>query len=227
MDSEEHPVKSFKRLIVAVIALAFAGVARADFIAYDVTSGLVGNQVFSGSVGMNFDTTAGATVTQLGVFDSGGDGLVSSKLVQLYDRDTQSLITSTTIAAGTSATLINGSRFVAITPILLTAGHHYTIVASGFTTADPLYNSGFAGAVVPSTLNTGGGILAFVGTGRYANTPGVFPTIIDTIPRPNPYAAGTFQFTAVPEPGSIALFGIGTLGLIGYRRLRNRSTLAA
>ena len=220
-------MKNFRTLTVAVIALVLGGVAHADFIAYDVTNGLVGNQVYSGAVGMDFNVVNATMLTQLGVFDSGGDGLASSKLVSIYNRDTQALVISVTIAAGTSATLINGSRFVSVSPITLTVGGHYSVIASGFTNADPLYNSSFPNAVVPSTLNTGGGLISFVGTGRYSDNPNVYPTITDTIPRPNPYAGGTFQFAAVPEPGSIALFGIGALGLIGYRRLRNRSRLTA
>ncbi len=205
---------------LALVLPSLAGAANADYIAYDVTSGLLGNQAFTGTVGMDFDVNDTIVITKLGVFDSGGDGLTTSKIVSLYDRDTQALLFQTTIAAGTGATLVNGSRFVDIAAQVFTAGRHLTIVAEGFSGNDPNYNT-FNTNPAPSALDTGLGAITFVGSGRYGS-PGNYPGTVDARTVVNPYAAGTFAF--VPEPNSTILLGMGVFGLFGYTTRRRMLT---
>ena len=45
---------------------------------YNVPLGTIGNQAFGGSLGLDFDVTQQVYVDQLGVFDSGSNGLVAS-----------------------------------------------------------------------------------------------------------------------------------------------------
>ena len=92
-------------------------------IAYAVPSGTVGSQNFGGPLGMDFDVNQPIAVTELGVFDSGSDGLSVQLGAALYNRDTQALMAQLTFAAGTTGTLIGGSRFLPLsTPLFLPAG---------------------------------------------------------------------------------------------------------
>lgn len=68
----------------------------------------------------------------------------------------------------------------------------------------------------PWTTNDGGGLLSFLGLGRYSGGGGIsisFPTNIDAGPA-NRYAAGTFAYAAVPEPSSIVMAVFGVISLI-------------
>jgi hypothetical protein len=144
---------------------------------------------------MDFDVQHSIVISELGVFDSGSDGLAVPLTARLYNRDTQTQVASLSFAAGQTGTLIDGSRFMPLaSPVLLPAGFHGTIVAEGYGPAEPDGNS----FVQPVTWtgNDGGGLIQFVGAGRFGLTPGTFPTNIDGGPA-NRYAAGTFMFDAV------------------------------
>ncbi|MCI0379621.1 MAG: DUF11 domain-containing protein [Gemmataceae bacterium] len=165
-----------------------------------------GNQGFGGSLGMDFDVNTPITMTQMGVFDDNADGLsaftiITPLQVRLFNRDTQVQVGPTvTFDALSPGTLINSSRFKAIAPILLPAGFHGTIEANGFSAFDQNGNTNGA-ATTPGVLpfpwftDSGGGLISFVGSGRFDGTPGVFPTNVDGGPADR-YAAGTFVFNA-------------------------------
>jgi hypothetical protein len=166
-------------------------------IAYQVPAGTVGQQAFNGPLGMDFDVHQSIVITDLGVFDSGSDGLAVPLTARLYNRDTQAEITELSFAAGQTGTLIGGSRFLPLpSPVVLPAGFHATIVAEGYGPTEPDGNQG----IQPITLTTdnGGGLIDFVGPSRFGNTPGAFPTFVDSGPA-NRYAAGTFTFMPVQD----------------------------
>jgi len=112
------------------------------------------------------------TVSALGFFDDGGDGLLSSHDVGIYDLG-QTLLGSVTIPAGTGATLANGTRWVTLsTPINLSANTNYvlatTFQASGdrgneATPAQITIASGISLSGLGFTLAAGGS-LAYPGT---------------------------------------------------------------
>ena len=222
-----------RRIVCALGALALlggAGQARAGFIAYDVAAGTVGNQnVFGEALGLDFDVNAAIRITQLGVFDSGGDGLAHALTAQIYDRDTGLAVTPlVTFAAGSGAgsgTLVGGSRFLEIAPLTLQAGFHGSIVVSGYDDAEMNYNT-FGAANTTETTDSGGGLISFVGGGRFSGGPqNVFPTIVDDGPY-NRYDAGTFEFEAAPAPPSLTLLGVGAFCLAGYAWRRRRLAAA-
>jgi hypothetical protein len=184
-------------------------------VAYQVPAGTVGNQSFSGPLGMDFDVKQNLVVDELGVFDSGSDGLAVPLTARLYNRDTQTVVASLAFAAGQTGTLVDGSRFLPLaTPVVLPAGFHGSIVAEGYGDAEPNGN-GFGGPV-SWTTNDGGGLLQFVGLSRFTSTPGAFPTDVDSGPA-NRYAAGTFSFSALGPiasgPGSVFTGDLYTLSL--------------
>jgi len=219
---EEYSMKHLKFLAAFVALALVASTARADFQAYNATTGTTGNQSFGGSVGLDTSVVSNTVINYLGVYDSGLDGLAAAHVVNLYLRTSQTtgtLVGTVTVASGVSAGLINGYRIAKLgAPLTLLAGNVYTVVVDNMT-ADLMYNTGTAGSP-PGPLNTNGGTLAFNATnanglyGRYDFTSGaIFPTISDTLSFNFPYGAGTFGFV-IPEPSSVALLGIGLSGMI-------------
>ena len=206
--------------------------------AYQVPAGVVGNQTDAAtrSFGMDFNVTSALEVTQLGVFDSSQDGLVAPIEAAIYDRSTQALASGVaTFAAGSgpaSGTLLDGSRFLPIAPLVLPAGFQGSIVVFGYGdgASGELDGNSFGAATgtptFPWTVNDGGGLLSFVGSGRFSDAGGVaisYPPNIDTGPA-NRYAAGTFAFAAVPEPSSVllSLVGAAAAALLLVRRTLDR-----
>ncbi len=204
--------------IIIYFALLFAvGNANAAYIALDSARG-VGNQNFNGSLGMHFDVLSPIKITQLGAFDSAQDGFSSQISVGIFDRDTGLLVSEVALFYGAEAPLIGQSRFIDITDIELGVGR-YSIVAQGFNASNPNGNAGHD-ALAPN-IDTGGGLITFVGGSYFNYTPNLdYPLIADGGPA-NRYDAGTFQFEAVssvPVPAAIWLFGSGLIGLIVMRR---------
>ena len=93
-----------------------------------------------------------------------------------------------------NGTLVNGDRFLAVTPFILPIGM-YSVVAVGFGRD---LNGNVNVSPITTTENDGGGLITFVGTGRYdLNTTLDFPLIIQPSVPSDPFLAGTFQFAPV------------------------------
>ncbi len=222
---------------LALSLLPCAVTAQGAFIAYVNPAGPFNTYVGSpfGTVpwGMDFDVNSPVNVSALGSYDDLQDGVfLHDVVVGIFDRDTQNLVGATqTFSTASPGALIGGSRFKSLaSPITLPAGFHGSIVAWGITEA----NSGGEPLVDESnntptwTLDTGGGLLSFVGTSRLLATGSAsitYPSVPDTFVVHGSYAshqymAGTFQFAAVPEPSTIALAGlaIAVVSAAFYRR---------
>lgn len=182
---------------LALVCVASPG--QADIIAYHVPAGTNGTQAFSGPLGLDFDVQHTVVVTQLGVFDDGSNGLSRTITARLYARDDNTGVLLKTLSfSGTDGQLIGGSRFLKLAePIVLPADFEGTIVAENYGTGE--LNGNDPDTPVWTT-NDGGGLLSFVGRGRWSTTQGVFPTGLDGGPE-NRYAAGTFRFAAAKLPG--------------------------
>ncbi|MCX6021950.1 MAG: IPT/TIG domain-containing protein, partial [Chloroflexi bacterium] len=141
---------------------------------------------------------APVAITELGVFDSGGDGLAQPITARLYNRDTQAQVAGLTFAAGQTGTLRGGSRFLPLpTAVTLPVGFHGAIVAENYGPNEP---NGNVGPGIPLWTTDGGwGALTFGNHARYGDNPGVFPGSIDGGVG-NQYAAGTFTFIPALEP---------------------------
>jgi hypothetical protein len=101
-----------------------------------------------------------------------------------------------TFSAADPGVLVEGSRFKALTtPLSLGAGS-YTVVSSGHDANNRNGNIG-TGNLKTWTTDDGGGLLTFVGSGRYGGSPGVFPATPDGGPADR-YAAGTFEYLPAP-----------------------------
>jgi hypothetical protein len=200
-------------------------------VAYEVSAPQPGVQDFSGSVGMDFVVNQPIFVYALGAFDADQNTFARPITVDLFARndggtpldpndDTGGAILASRVFNGADGTAVGGSRFVSLaSPLRLEPGA-YTINASGYGLGELLANSGIAG--IAKRTNDEGGVLSFVGGGRFCFVGGpctTFPSIADGGPADR-YAAGTFTYAPVPEPSTWALAAIGlaALGLRWRRR---------
>ncbi len=184
--------RSFISAALAVATfLATTSAFATEVSAYDVEAATVGNEAYTGALGMDFDVLVPINVYALGVYDSGQDGLAVPLVARLYDRDNAAAPRVTVVfAAGATGTLVNGSRYLPLPcPLSLPAGFHGTIEADGYGPTEP---NGTVGGPAHST-NTNGAAIAFVGSARTSPTPGAYPTTPEAGPA-NRFAAGTFTF---------------------------------
>jgi hypothetical protein len=224
-------VKSLGLLVAAagVAGMGAEALAQPIFQAYAVVGNPAGNQVYS-PLGLDFQVLSPITITELGVFDSGGDGLSSSSLtVQVFSTsDFTTALASATIPSGTVASLMGGYRFSMLgMPLDLGLGS-YSVVASGFTSADPEGNRnlGFQALVT----DNGGGFISFTSS-RYGNP--LLPGVIDGPCAGQAqacYAAGSFKFeaqqeppTSMPAPATLPVVALG-VGAVAFASRRRRRT---
>jgi hypothetical protein len=207
----------------AVLILALTGSALvAQTIAYVVPAGTVGNQNLSGasqSLGMDFNVNSPIDVISLGVFDSGGNGLVAPLRAHIFDRDTQLSLADLLFTPQSPGTLIGGSRFKPLpSPLTLSIGFHGTIVVD-YTTSPTEPNGNLGDGPGSWTTDSGAGLISFVGSGRHTvgGTGAGYPNIIDGGPA-NRFASGTFQFQPVPEPSAFFLLAMGGICLLLGRK---------
>ncbi len=204
--------KKLFALAAIFMLIAWAAAAQADIVAYDVPAPSIGNQPWTGSLGMDFNVNSPVTITALGVYDSGQDGISGTLSAVIYNRDTGQPVTKTlSFTTSNPGTLNDGSRFLTLTfPVTLVPGN-YSVVSWGYSASDLNGNLGFPG-LAPSTTNNGGGLISFV-SARFsaAGTGGVYPTGANGYssnsldgPPVNRYYAGTFEFAAGPPVSTIA-----------------------
>lgn len=184
--------------------------AREITLAYVVETNTVGSQSLPNpyGIGMDFNVLTPIIVTHLGCFDSAGDGINSSSTLttQIFNRNgpAPTVVASMAFSSTDPGQLIGGSRLRALSsPVFLTNGS-YSIVGYGYDGNNRNGNLGTGNAKTWYT-DDGGGLLAFVGGGRYGPVaPGAFPLTGDGGPADR-YAAGTFQFRRLtPTPTIVA-----------------------
>jgi hypothetical protein len=210
-----------KLLIAAAVALSCAS----SFAATSVYDGSVaGNQSWTTMLGNDFTANSAVWVTQVGVFDSGMDGLTGSLQVGLYDVTAgfAPVVSAVTFLAGTAN---GGSQFIYqdVTPVQLTAGHTYSVQAIGFSAADMNFNTNFApytnngpdnNNTTPITFDTFGGALANQES-RYGGALGQAGTYFNNS---STFGAGTVAVVPEPETYAMMLAGLGALGFMARRR---------
>ena len=199
-----------RKVIVPILAAAglLLSPAGGQTVALEIAAGSVGTQGnFGGALGMDFVVSGSITVTDLGCFDSGGDGLFLPITVELWRRndagtpddttdDTgDSILAFSSFTPGEPGTLEDGSRFKPLgVPLGLDEGA-YTIVAWGYGQTEPNGNDGGVGNF-PNTV-TDNPSIEFVGNSRFGDPAanGQFPATVDSGPA-NRYGAGNFKFTS-------------------------------
>ncbi len=198
--------------ILTTILIAFLSNSAWALDISALTSGrITGNQTFTGALGLDFSVLSSIFVTEIGAYDSDQNGFVNPIQVAIYNRDTQTLVAPPTSFSGQNQTLSGKYRYADVADFLLAPGN-YSVVAVGFSGADPNGNSNAGGS--SPTVDTGGSQIGFVGSGRWINLSTlVYPTNVDS-GFPVPYDSASFRFTsasAVPERSASVLMFFGLL----------------
>lgn len=195
------------RLFVIALIVATGSMARAQvigaFVPLSVNQRTDGGKV----VGVSFNSL-GQTISSLGFYDHGGDGLAASYQLGLWD-SSQSLIATATVTP--SSPLIGDFRYAPITPVTLGS---FALPAS-FT----------IGALLPPVMNDvwlDGGIPVLgvgytgAGTGQFLTSPTlVYPTTFDSSAY---YVVNAGPVVQVPEPAVASLAVCCGAAIIAVRR---------
>lgn len=169
--------------------------------------------------GWAFSTTSQISLTALGYFDRGEDGLVTSHDVGVWNSDGV-LVASATVDAGTSSALDGHFRYTSIAPVTLAAGH-YRIGGVHIGDSSGLgdwYGYSPTSVVYGPEITFHGNQLRYTGESTTLTDP------TSTGKALGGYFGGNFKYTMseVPTPSSVAaLIGMGLMGLIATRKRRS------
>jgi hypothetical protein len=206
-------IKMLKATLVGLV-LSVSGFANAGLIAVtSPTSFSTGGA--DGTWGWEFTTSQDISVYSFGAFDNNSDGLLADIDVGLWD-NSGTLLATSTISNGTSNTLLAGYRWNDLTSeVDLFAGSTYRIAA--FLTLDDAIFIGSGHTFNPIISHTGNAVYNLGGTGLS------YPSNTSSSNQVK-YLNASFQFTTVqvPEPSTLAIFGLALMGLAS-RRFKKQS----
>ena len=239
-------------LSAAILGMSVTSAHAVTAYAYD-TNSLVGDQIWTGNLGMAFDVLdpAGILVTDLGVYDHLANGINNPLGIKvgIFTRPSNAtgtnsggftvlttvgtLVGTSATITGTSGTLIGTDRYVDVPDFTLAAGK-YMVVAVGFNGVPPVGDPNGSGIPAVNTLtNTDGGRIDYTPFANNKNgyytastvTTLTFPTIQDTATSADArYMAGTFQFQAAAVPEmDSAAMLLVGLGALGFMARRRQA----
>jgi len=205
--------------VLALVTLLGVASVNASTVAYADPANQGVGFGFPGNLGLNFNVLSPITVTDLGVFNAVGDGVINGSIsVVIYNTLSLAQVTPVVTFHGTYTPAGLGfDVFQAIAPVTLGAGS-YQVVAVGFSATD-FFGNIYYGSTGP-VLNNGGGLLSFNGANWDYNTTLDSPVgCVSCVVMPaqsSQFDAGTFQFTPansapVPEPGALGLLGTSVI----------------
>ena len=207
-------MKPTKYMLLLSIILSFQANARAEVALQFTNFSLRIDQ--QTTFGWSFTLSMPVFVTHLGYFDFQSEGLTDAHPVAIWGNAGGSPLVSATVPAGTSGTLLNGVRYIAIDPVLLPAGT-YTIGGYSPNFSDSV-------AIEAATITTAPGI-TYNGA-RSAQGVGLMFPSGNTQGYANGDFGPNFQFAIVPEPSVTAMLVTAccAAGLLFRRRYRQASS---
>lgn len=206
------------RLAVIILALSAVFPVHASTVAISSFKGGLltaptGDQLY----GWFFTANSEINVSQLGVYDSLGDGLTTSHDVGIFRVSDHALLGSATIPDSTSGTLLDGFRYTSVTPIPLAAGNYAIVMTMPDSTLDVQFINATSVTTAAAVTWTGS---AFIGSSTL-----VYPGWDGSVYNVGMFGPN-FQFdasTSAPEPTpALMLLGAGlALGLLRRRGLHS------
>jgi hypothetical protein len=190
--------------ILALPSLAPFAAAKADEIAFSAAQINSPTDYQAGipvNLGMVFTIGSGINVDALGIYDL--PDLTGPEQVGLYDAS-GTLLTSATVGLGDTAS--SGYLFHGITPLALAPGT-YTVVAQ---VNDNPWAYGLSSEA--AGINFQYDDYLYTSSLQFPTTPGGSGPA---------YFGPNFEFSAVPEPFTLSLFGAGLAGVTALRRRKN------
>jgi len=199
------------RFVISLTVLA-SGLLMADPVLTFNTSSAFSAANFNQTVGWEFDVTSPITVTGLGWYDQGGNGLSTAHEVGIWDLSGD-LVASVLVGAGTTDPLDGLFRTASVTPIVLSAGD-YIVGGQNFSTNTEQLAFGVAPTITdPSVSFLGGEYSSGTGFSDPTNHTGV----ADCCWGPS------FSVAATPEPADASAFlALGVLAAALFARRRHR-----
>lgn len=199
--------------LVTMAAALVTCAAQAQTAVYSNPNPASGNQGWAGMLGNDFTVNSGdLAVTEIGVFTGLTPGFApgTTIIARLFDiTDINSIMAVSSQLTFTNAVPGLGTpyAFVNVAPITLTAGRTYSIQSSGWSGADPNFNTNIGGAT--QTFNNLGGAIT-QGLGRFAQA-GALGVAGES--GNWSFGGGNVVITAVPEPQAyaLALVAVGLL----------------
>lgn len=214
--------------VVCIASLIQVGLAQATFVAYTDAGVRYGGCGGNLNIGRQFDVTNdGITVSDLGVWDYQGNGLLDSHVITLFSLDwfgrnppaTVLPGGSVTVSSGTAATLDSGFRFAPLAERIYLPAGKYSVVVYGLNSdgRDPYGDGGG----YPNPLNN----VTDYRFDPFQFTDAVSPAYPSAGDGLN-HSSASFRFEmgpVVPEPSTFMLLALGGLSAWIWVRRSSRN----